>query len=282
MTDVDIRLKVSFKDHRKRKRLARILGADGVLALIDLMLTAAEQCPVTGHFDGYSVEDIEIDAQWGGAPGAFVDAAVKTGWLVVTESGIGIANWSENQPFLSAKKERSEQGRKAAEARYSKQTKVCSEHADSMPTACPEHAPRMPLPSLPSFLPSIPTNPPSPEDAGEPRTESEDPEGKASLVTAQPPIEAPWDYLAEPSRIQKIVRRLTASDATPAHLATWRAAIRDLEARNADFEAVLDAIEQRGLDEETKFAPKLPEPRRLNAQWFLDLVQRYGTNGGDR
>ncbi|NLF18996.1 MAG: hypothetical protein GX595_17335 [Lentisphaerae bacterium] len=120
-----------------------------------------------------------------------------------------------------------------------------------------------------------------PEGAGEPLIESEDQEGKDALVQAQPPIVDPWTRLADPETIQTIIRRLTASDATPAHLAAWRAAARDLAARNADFEAVRGAINKRVNDEETKFAPKLPAANRLNAQWFLSLVQHYNT-AGDR
>ena len=109
--------------------------------------------------------------------------------------------------------------------------------------------------------------------------ESEDPEGKSALVHAQPPIPDPWTRLAEPERIQRIVRHLTAADATPAYMAAWRASVRELAACGADFDAVCDAIDERCDDPEPRFAPKLPPANRLKAAWFLSLVQHYHTHG---
>ena len=125
-------------------------------------------------------------------------------------------------------------------------------------------------------------NPLTPKGAGDSELESEDPEGKAALVHAQPPIAKPWTRLAEPERIQTIVRLLTASDATPAYNAAWRAAARELAACDADFIAVKDALNRRVNDPEPRFAPKLPPANRLKAAWFLSLVQHYATNGVNR
>ena len=122
-------------------------------------------------------------------------------------------------------------------------------------------------------------NPLTPKGEGNSDLENQDPEGKSSLVHAQPPIPDKWTRLADPEVIQSIIRRLTAADATPAYLSAWRAAVRELAARDADFEAVKAAVNQRCYDEQPKYAPKLPPANRLKAAWFLSIVQHYNTHG---
>lgn len=49
MGAADIRLETSFRFNRKRKKLFMSLGAEGVLAFIDLMLSTAESRPEPGN-----------------------------------------------------------------------------------------------------------------------------------------------------------------------------------------------------------------------------------------
>jgi len=113
----DIRIKVSFKDHRKRKKVASRLGPAGVVALLDLWLTAAENHP-DGNLPGYTTEDIEIDAGWTGETGAFAAAVEECGFLDRTEGGFRLHDWNDHQPWLVGAQSRSSQARGAAEAKW--------------------------------------------------------------------------------------------------------------------------------------------------------------------
>jgi hypothetical protein len=109
--NTDIRLKVSFLNHRKRKKLQRALGADGVLAFIDLMLSAATSRP-DGIFTGYDREDITIDAQWDGDVDKFVDTLISVGLLDVLECGtLAIHDWQDHNGYASDAEVRSGEGR---------------------------------------------------------------------------------------------------------------------------------------------------------------------------
>ncbi|MDY0274776.1 MAG: hypothetical protein RBR42_04960 [Desulfomicrobium sp.] len=106
----DIRLKVSFSNHRKRKKLQRLLGAEGVLAFIDLMLAAAAHRP-NGVFTGYDLEDIAIDAQWDGDAKEFVDTLLAVGLLNETEQGLAIHDWIDHNAYAADAEIRSGEGR---------------------------------------------------------------------------------------------------------------------------------------------------------------------------
>lgn len=207
-------------------------------------------------------------------------AMERTGWLTFDADGCHVAKWSRHNGQSAKRRavdaERKRQQRKAGidalreAAERPKNVRIESgRDADEKRIDCgPEKRREEKI-----------ETPLTPKGAVEPLIESEDPEGKAALVHAQPLIEDPWTRLADPEVIQSIIRRLTAADATPAYLSAWRAAVRELAARDADFEAVKDAVNQRCYDEQPKYAPKLPQANRLNAQWFLSLVQHYDTSG---
>ena len=102
----DIRVSLSFRHHRKRKRLILRLGNKGLVALIDLWCTVAEQNP-TGILNNYSKEDIEIDSGWAGTPGEFVNALLEIGFLEDVENGFCLHNWKKRQPWVANASERS-------------------------------------------------------------------------------------------------------------------------------------------------------------------------------
>lgn len=207
-------------------------------------------------------------------------AMERTGWLRFDAEGCHVARWSRHNGQSAKRRavdaERKRQQRKAGvdalleAAERPQNVRTESGHgADEKRSDCgPEKRREEKIES-----------PQSPQGAGEPLAESEDPEGKAALVHAQPPIPDPWTRLAEPERIQRIIRHLTAANATPAYTAAWRASVRELAACDADFDAVCDAIDERCDDPEPKYAPKLPPANRLKAAWFLSLVQHYHTHG---
>ena len=78
--NTDIRVCVSFKGHRKRKKLQRLLGAEAVLCLIDLWISAAMTKP-DGVLSGMDSDDIAIEAGWDGDANEFVSALKSVGFI---------------------------------------------------------------------------------------------------------------------------------------------------------------------------------------------------------
>ena len=134
--NTDIRLSISFINHRKRKKLKRLLGAEGVLALIDLWLQTALNNP-DGILRGMDEEDIALEAGWEGDPQEFVEALIKCGFLDQLEDGTyKIHDWEEHQPWAAGAKERSERARRAAKAKWERMNEEeKSEHAKKMAEA---------------------------------------------------------------------------------------------------------------------------------------------------
>lgn len=106
MMNADIRLQVSFKNHRKRKRLMLKLGSDGVLALLDLWLGVAVNRPC-GNLVGWDSLDIALEANYGGDPEKFVEVLCETGFLDKTENGYALHDWQDHNPYAAGSEERS-------------------------------------------------------------------------------------------------------------------------------------------------------------------------------
>ena len=109
--NTDIRLKVSFLNHRKRKKLQRALGAEGVLAFIDLMLSSATNRP-DGILSGLDKEDIALDAQWSGDPDKFVSTLLTVGLLdTLPDGSLAIHDWQDHNAYASDADVRSDSAR---------------------------------------------------------------------------------------------------------------------------------------------------------------------------
>jgi len=107
----DIRLSIAFKNHRKRKRLVRLLGVGAEVYLIDLWLTAAVDRP-SGHLDGWDEEDIADACGWMGDPEKLVGALVEAQWLAKdAEKGYAIHDWCEHQPWAHKANDRADASR---------------------------------------------------------------------------------------------------------------------------------------------------------------------------
>ena len=80
--NTDIRVWVSFKGHRKRKRLKRMLGPGATDYLIDLWISVSQDRP-SGVLTGWDELDIADAADWpeDKDPEILVDALVKCGWF---------------------------------------------------------------------------------------------------------------------------------------------------------------------------------------------------------
>jgi len=132
MAENDYRVKTSWVRSRKRRKLQRRLGPAGPLALMDLWGYCADFRP-DGDLVGMSIDDIEAEAYWEGEQGAFVGALEHAGLLDGKPGEYRLHDWAEHQPWLAGATDRSEQAKRAAEARWAK-------HAASMRGACGEHA----------------------------------------------------------------------------------------------------------------------------------------------
>ena len=114
----DIRILVSFKGHRKRHHLEKLLGSIGATRyLLDLWLTAAQQRP-DGHLKDWNAKDIAIAAGYSGKPQKFVDSLLESGFLDKSGEGYCLHDWAEHQPWCCGAPRRSQQAKKAAEERW--------------------------------------------------------------------------------------------------------------------------------------------------------------------
>lgn len=156
----DVRIATGLRNHRKTKRLRRMLGAEGCWSLVCLFLWAGDE-RWTGDLSGLSDEDIEEEAAWEGEPGALVAALVEVRFLVGAEGGRSIHDWQEHNPYASTRGERVQKARKAAAARWSRRAGL--NDATSMPGACGEHATRTDEQCPPT---PTPTNTPVPTEQG--------------------------------------------------------------------------------------------------------------------
>lgn len=121
----DIRLLVSFKGHRKRRRLKRILGPEATDYLIDFWLTIRTDCP-DGVLVGWDELDIADAAGWPGGedPKKFINALIDCKLLDINDDELFVVHdWDEHQGWACGSKQRSENARKAAIAKWEKKYK---------------------------------------------------------------------------------------------------------------------------------------------------------------
>jgi hypothetical protein len=146
----DIRIQVSFRGHRKRKKLTHILGRGATDHLIDLWIAAAMNKP-TGILDGMDDLDVCLEAGWEGEPETFINALTSVGFLEKDSSGVyRLHDWEHHQQWIVKEPARKEKSRKANEKKYGKES---SEHPTRNPKIENEDSP-LPFPSLP--FPSLP------------------------------------------------------------------------------------------------------------------------------
>src|SRR5208283_5837395 len=106
--NTDIRIKVSWPTHPKRRKLERKLGAKGPLAFIDLLLAVSQNKP-NGKLNGWTDEDIAIAGQWDGEARDFVDTLVEVRLLDLCGDGIfSVHDWEQHNPYAAHAQERSE------------------------------------------------------------------------------------------------------------------------------------------------------------------------------
>lgn len=106
----DIRLSTDFFTHWKTKVLQEELGSDGVVSLITFWLSSAHHRP-SGKLNGYTERRIEIDANWKGERGLFVNTLIDIGFLEKNGKQYCIHNWAFRQPWVAESEDRSDKAR---------------------------------------------------------------------------------------------------------------------------------------------------------------------------
>ena len=201
----DIRLAVSFRGHRKRKRLRLLLGSGSTDCLIDLWIATAMTHP-SGVLQGMDEIDIALEAGWEGDPQHFVAALMECGFLEKSDTGAyALHDWSDHQGYVIHAERRKANARNAAAARWD------ARQEKAMQGACGQQADG----NSPSPLPS-PVPEPSPEPVPVPVLSSQPAPAAGNAEQGKTPqFIFPKD--SEPYRLAVLMR-----DTLKAHLPTFR------------------------------------------------------------
>lgn len=114
--NTDFRVAVDFFSHHKARKLKKRLGADGVMALLQLWAYAAK-LRTDGNLTGMTVEDIELAADWDGDDGALVTALHEVGFLDKDGDAYALHDWLENNAWAAGAESRSDASRLSRMAR---------------------------------------------------------------------------------------------------------------------------------------------------------------------
>jgi len=235
----DIRLDTGFLDHPKTKRLKRVLGWEGIEALLRLWMFAADnKSRSKGNLKGMDSLAIADAANWDDDPDTFVKvlSASETRFLDIHQVGNNgsgcyyvLHDWRDHQGFVCRKKERSENAKNAAKKRWSEK-KVAKKRRNPkpskpiqvMPTACESHCQphasrNAPLPS-PSPTPTPSANAAKAASKKEVAKEDKTNPDKSpipkirelyrALWKEEHWIEMPWVYGKDDARLKRLMDQL--------------------------------------------------------------------------
>jgi hypothetical protein len=138
----DIRLAVTFRDHRKIKKLRLMIGDRAVEYLTNFWLGVATVAP-GGELIGWDVDDIAHEARFEGNPQDFVDALLHPRVHLLDmlgENHYYVHDWEENNSWAAKAQRRSAAARKASETRWSKRADADAD-AVALPSQCGGNAP---------------------------------------------------------------------------------------------------------------------------------------------
>ncbi len=110
--NADIRINISFRGHRKRKKLKALLGYDATGNLLDLWIGAAIARP-DGVLVGWDRTDIGIESGMDSATDSeinrYIEALISVGFLEQNDDGTYLLHdWIDHNPYASSSNERSE------------------------------------------------------------------------------------------------------------------------------------------------------------------------------
>ena len=129
--NTDFRIAVGFFGHPKTRRLIATLGLPAAWAMLRLWEYATQHKP-SGELRGMSPEQVAFAAEYEGDPTAWVEGLIELRWLERNRRFIYIHEWEIHQPFVVQAPAREAKARKAARARWNKDT---APDAPSMPGA---------------------------------------------------------------------------------------------------------------------------------------------------
>ena len=144
----DIRVKFSFRNNRKHKRLHRLIGVGATYYLINLWIATAEAHP-DGCLNGWDETDIADACDWHDSPDKLVSALLECQWIEQQDGHYVLHDWEEHQGWVFHSAERSESARNAARMKWQK-----IRNAECMrPASAPQSIRNAPSPS-PTPIPS--------------------------------------------------------------------------------------------------------------------------------
>ncbi len=118
--NTDIRISVSFKGHRKLKKLRRAIGDRAAEYLLNLWISTATDAP-KGVLAGWTDEDVADAADWQGEPSDFTAALINCAFLERDADGsYMLHDWCQWQGWACGAEERSDKAKAAASARWEK------------------------------------------------------------------------------------------------------------------------------------------------------------------
>lgn len=127
----DFRVDTVFFRHNKTKLLKRMLGWEGVVALMKLWAYASD-CKYDGDHV-FTADDIELAVDWDGEPGALVAALGSEQpyirFIDPVDGGYVIHDWEEHNAYAATAGTRTDAARNAANARWKKRRGVSSDAA---------------------------------------------------------------------------------------------------------------------------------------------------------
>jgi len=113
----DYRVKVGWAVSPKRKRLHNALGANGVLAIMDLWGWCAQN-RTDADLSDMDAEDVEMAANWAGPPGALIKVLIseKIRLLDRHEGGYRVHDWKDHNGWAVKQEGRRGKGTKGGKA----------------------------------------------------------------------------------------------------------------------------------------------------------------------
>ncbi len=131
--NTDIRISISFRSHRKRRKLMMSLNTPRSATdyLLDFWISVAMDRS-SGVLSGLNETDIAMMAGWEGDPEVFVGAMVDVGFLEKTEKGYVVHEWDIHNGWASTASIRSAKARNAARVRWGQDPLPLKLNADAM------------------------------------------------------------------------------------------------------------------------------------------------------
>jgi len=120
----DIRIRTTFPNHPKTKKLIRKLGHEGFYSLVSLWCFIGENKP-DGILKNMDVEDIAIASNYTGDAEMFVDSLIRCGFLEKDDGGqLCVHDWIEHNTYAAYAPMRSQIARQNVLKRWEKKRKT--------------------------------------------------------------------------------------------------------------------------------------------------------------